>query len=736
MNDFMDVRRVVMMILRRSWILIVLMLLGAMVGYAISRQQTPVYKATTTILVGESIKSSNVDRVDIQISEALIQTYVEIARRQPVLQGVVTTLNLNETWQELQDRISVKPIDSTQLIEISVEANHPELAEMIADEVVNQLILLSPSTLESAENQLASNFNREQIAKLQDRILSGQQRLGEIEAAINNSASEIELAALQQEKTTLEGWLIEWERNYAQLAALSEPKRNPTQLTIVEPAHSDFRIVRPRIQLNTILGGVLGMVLALGLIFLLDFLDDTYRSVRDFSDAQRINILGSIRKFRARRPADRLIAHLYPHSPITETYRIIRSRVRFKRVEQARTIMIASSMPGEGKSVTAANMAVVFAQTNLKTIVVDADFRKPSLHEIFSCENSRGFGDLLDSRDLQLQDCLQTTPVKNLRILSSGLNPPDPSTQLSSERCKQIIATLKETADVVIFDTPPLLLFADAIILSRRMDGVIMVVQAGKSRRNAINQAISDLQNANANVLGSIFNQSPKSDTFTVNKAYMQDRPQGPSAWTWLNRDSILNSLRESAAPLINRQNATPDREAQHVEALAPAAETTRPMTPAPVSPKFEISVSDNGGRETMVKIVSNADTPSNNDNHRQPIESRELDTALEEARAMLIDLDEDADGSSLPRANVTDEEKSLLLEAAEPSGGRDVTRAEEVDESAQAENEDTVLEEDGKEMTKSRKARRAAHEKALETEAVDTEAEGVVAENSSQEES
>src|SRR5918996_660822 len=385
MNDFMELRRVITIALRRWWLLVALTVLGAVAGYVISRAQTPVYQATTTVLVGESIRSSSVDRVDIQISEALMQTYVEIARRQPVLQAVVTALNLDESWQSLANRVTVSLIDSTQLIQVTVEARSPELAKTIADEIVHQLILLSPSGTENPENQLTGSFNREQITKLQERIVSGQQRLVEIDAALNNSISETELAALQQEKTTLEGLLIEWERNYTQLLTLTESKGDPTQLTIVEPAHSNGRMIRPRIQLNTLLGAGVGLILALGLVFLLDLLDDTFGSLRDFSQSEEVNILGSIRRIKGKKLSDKLIAHLQPHSPITESYRIIRSRIRFKRGEGvARSIMVTSSMPEEGKSLTAANLAVVFAQADFRTVIVDANLRHPVLHDIFA----------------------------------------------------------------------------------------------------------------------------------------------------------------------------------------------------------------------------------------------------------------------------------------------------------------------------------------------------------------
>lgn len=550
MNDFMELQRVITMALRRWWLLVALTVVGAVMGYAVSRVQTPVYQATTTILVGEGIRSSSVDRVDIQISEALIQTYVEIARRQPVLQGVVTTLNLNEPWQSLENRVTVNPIDSTQLIEITVEANSPELAQTIADEVVNQLILLSPSN-EGTQNQLNNSFNRQQISNLQERIANGQGRLAEIETALSSSTSETERTALQQEKTDLEGFLIEWERNYTQLLALTESRGNPTQLTIVEPAHSSNRMIRPRIQLNTLLGAGLGMVLALGLVFLLEFFDDTYRSLKDFSQSEEVHILGSVRKIKGKKLSDKLIAYFQPHSPIAESFRIIRSRIRLKRGDSlAKTIMVTSSMPQEGKSLTVANLAVVFAQANFKTIIVDANLRHPVLHEVFDVNNETGLGEVLSSPELPVEEYIQDTSVNNLRILTSGTALSDPSGQLGSERMEKIITELKRMAEIVIFDSPPVLVFADAIVLSRRVDGVIVVIQAGKSKRHAINQTLLDLQNANADVLGSVFNQSPKSDTFSVNKVYMQERPKLPFARPLARKENQSRDLGDLAVPL------------------------------------------------------------------------------------------------------------------------------------------------------------------------------------------
>jgi hypothetical protein len=141
-----------------------------------------------------------------------------------------------------------------------------------------------------------------------------------------------------------------------------------------------------------------------------------------------------------------------------------------------------------------------------------------------------------------------------LQILPSGMPLLDPSERLGSKRMEEILHELRNIAEIIIFDTPPVLVFADAIVLSRRVDGVIVVIQAGKSKRAAIVQTLFDLQNANANLLGSIFNQSPQSDAFSVNKAYMQERPQLPSPRTPAKKETAgsgqFHDLRDAARPL------------------------------------------------------------------------------------------------------------------------------------------------------------------------------------------
>src|SRR3990172_3834661 len=145
MNDFIDLQRLIVIILRRWWLLVVVTALGAMLGYTISQRQTLVYEATTTVLVGQIFRSINIDRQEILTSELVAQTYSDLARRQPVLQAVVDTLNLRQSWQQLRSRVGVELVEGTQLIQITVEADSSLTAQVIADEVARQMIMFSPT---------------------------------------------------------------------------------------------------------------------------------------------------------------------------------------------------------------------------------------------------------------------------------------------------------------------------------------------------------------------------------------------------------------------------------------------------------------------------------------------------------------------------------------------------------------------------------------------------------------
>lgn len=544
MSDFIELRRYVAIVLKWWWLLILVTAVGAAMGYWVSQRQPRVYEASTTIMVGQSIRATVLDSREIQTSELLALTYANIARRQPVLQSVVDRLSLDSTWQRLKSRVKVGPVEGTQLLEITVEASSPEEAQVTADEVAHQLILLSPTDLKNQEKDENQRFVRQRMEDLQARIEAGQVRREELEAAMIGSLSAEQVQQLQTEINTLESLIAEWEKNFTQLLTFVASEKSPNYLAVVEPAQADPDPIRPYVTLNTLLAGVLGLFLALAFIFLAQYLDNTFKSADDFSQSLGLTVLGTVGRIEGKKYQDKIVASQDPFSPASEAYRMIRSNIQFMSVDRpAKIILVTSSIPGEGKSTTAANLAVVMAQAGLKTIIVDADLRRPVQHEIFQVPNLGGLTDLLCSPELEIKNHLRNTGVPNLQLITCGVLPPNPSELLGSQRMGQLLASLNELADVVIFDSPPVVPVADAAVLSNRVDGVVLVSQAGKSRRDIARQAVLNLQQAGAHFFGGVLNRVSKKEGGYYHQYYTPNRPgtagqpghaRPQRRWQWL----------------------------------------------------------------------------------------------------------------------------------------------------------------------------------------------------------
>jgi capsular exopolysaccharide synthesis family protein len=205
-------------------------------------------------------------------------------------------------------------------------------------------------------------------------------------------------------------------------------------------------------------------------------------------------------------PSRKLIANLDPKSPISEQYRTIRTNVQYSSVDkELKTLMVTSSGPGEGKSTTAANLAVVFAQLGKKVLLVDADLRKPTVHRAFGVNNLFGFTTVL-TKQATLASSVLDTEEKDLYILTSGPIPPNPAELLSSKSMEQFIEEATEQFDYVLFDTPPLLAVADPQILANKVDGSIYVVYSGKTQIDQAKKAKELLENAQSKLIGVVLN--------------------------------------------------------------------------------------------------------------------------------------------------------------------------------------------------------------------------------------
>lgn len=207
-----------------------------------------------------------------------------------------------------------------------------------------------------------------------------------------------------------------------------------------------------------------------------------------------------------------LITLTDPRSPVSEAYRKLRTNLSFYSLDDPiKTLVVTSAEPDEGKSTTVANLAVTMAQAGNKTIVVDCDLRKPSLHTLFDLPNDKGFTDLMlsDADELPLQ---KIAAVDNLFVLTSGEIPPNPADILGSKKVTGIIERLVNSADIVLFDAPPVIAVTDAVVLGTKVDGVLLVLQAGKSRRDHAERAKQLLEQAKVRIVGATLTNAPKDD--------------------------------------------------------------------------------------------------------------------------------------------------------------------------------------------------------------------------------
>jgi len=241
----------------------------------------------------------------------------------------------------------------------------------------------------------------------------------------------------------------------------------------------------------------------------MDYLDNTLKTPDEVACKLETPVLGFVAELPYKdttAPDTQPYVALHPRSPAAEAYRILRTNLEFAGVDQPlKTILITSPGPGEGKTTTAANLAVVTAQGHKRVILLDCDLRRPKVHRLFGLPNQTGLSDLFRGT-ATITDLLHTTQVANLSVLTSGSLPPNPAELLSSGRMAQILQELTELADIIIIDSPPFVV-SDSVILGAKVDGVLLLVQPERTPDVAAMAMVSQLRRTGAHILGAVFNR-------------------------------------------------------------------------------------------------------------------------------------------------------------------------------------------------------------------------------------
>lgn len=516
----LDIKLLARVLWHWSWLLVLSMIIAGAAAYAISSLSVPIYQASTTLLIDEA-RNPNSSYQDLLTSERIARTYAELMQRETTLLQVAEQFGVElPVLQDALTDITVTPVRDTQLIRIAVEGISPELVAAVAD----TLPLVFIADINNVQTQRFAESKKSleaQLKTLGDEIQLQQIEIDEIGKS-RTAEEEVRLGQLRSE-------LAQYQNSYANVLRSYEELRltevqSVDSVVVVEKAKIPTTHIRPRTLINVLLAVIAGVVLALGSIFLIEYLDDRIKTPQDLYRVLNTPILGTIARIpgqdgRSRRGSpsrqDSLIAASQPRHPVTEAYRSLRTSIQFSSVDDTlQSLLVTSATPGEGKTTTAANLAVVMAQSGRSVILLDADIRKPQQHKIFDLPRSPGLTEALFANDAPLAFFLRESTIPNLRIMTSGKDAPNPAELLGSKRMKQLIEALQKDADVVVFDAPPLLAVTDAQVLASQVQGVVLVINTEKTPRAMVARAAEALLRGNGRLFGVVLNRlswSPRS---------------------------------------------------------------------------------------------------------------------------------------------------------------------------------------------------------------------------------
>ncbi len=511
-----------------------------------------------------SVKSDggtfNIATVTLFITDdALAPTYLRILTGQPVLEETIALLGLTETPDELGNLISVESVPGTHLIRLQVINVSDSQAILIADTMAWVFI---------------DQIEKLMIEPYTNNLTNLETQISELSALIDRTQLDIERITLediqsQTELDRLENILTENRNDYRSL------QQDYEQLRITATDESETVILSESAQLPTrpiqrgrlylLIGAAIGLVIGGGFAFLLEYLDDTIKSNQDIIDLLGIDTLGSIPN--EIDGEDELIVASKPRSPTAESFRMLSTNLRFYSLDKSlRILLVTSPEPETGKSITVANLATAIASSGSKVTIVDADLRRPRQHIIFGVKSGSGVtGSLLDGK---WRDNLQDTQIENLNVLTSGQKlPPNPTELLGSQAMAEMLADLSADADMILIDSPPVLSIADTTALVSWVDGVIFVIESGVTRPQAAQQALSNLRQVGANIVGAVLNNVPPQQS-PYNYYHREDLFESEGAEiTQTRRGKVL----DSAFGWVNNRNGRSIIERFQIRQLLPS---------------------------------------------------------------------------------------------------------------------------------------------------------------------
>ncbi len=503
----MELRKYLTLLRKWMWLLILGVLIGGVSAYIASYYQTPIYQSTAKIFISQPPRDE-LSNLGYLSGQQLIQTYTELLVADKVLEAAYDELGYR-IWP---DQISVQQIRDTQVLSVTVEDSDPDRAA----EFANTLVVVF------GELQYASQTSRYAASKASlETNLEEQRQLIDEHVALLTGLADTDANRLERDR--IESILSQYREIYASLLQSYELIRiaeaqSFSVVELVTPAKPGRNPIRPKTFANAVLGAVAGLMIAGSFVFLVEYLDDTIKSPDEVIETLKLPIVGYIAEMKGE--AQAYVAD-NPRSPITEAFRTLRTNLEFTEVTSPlKTILVTSAGPGEGKTTVAANLALVMAQSGKEVVLVDGDMRRPRMHNYLGIQNRIGLSEYFIDR-LSVHDVAREWKLgeASLKVITSGKLPPNPAELLGSSMMDQFLTELKALANVIIIDSPPFLV-ADSLVLSARADGILLIVQPGRTKMGAVRTALDQLERSNIKILGVVFNRIARSHAYQYGYYY------------------------------------------------------------------------------------------------------------------------------------------------------------------------------------------------------------------------
>jgi len=481
-----------------------------------------------------------------------------VQQRKDLVPAITT---ITSPWaQRLKASLIELEVQYTTLKVQDYADNHPKM-QQLKSQIAETQKNLREETLKIARgentidplSQIEADYREVASLKVQIHTFQAQQNaLDSILSKYNSTLKslpekELKLGRLLQEKTVADNiYTMLLQRREEAKITEAEKVGN---IRIIDPARTPKRPISPRKVLNLLIGFIVGASLGIGIALIIESFDNSIKTIEEIENSIKVPVFSSIPRIKSRKNgrfrtngtanldknikalALKLITGRDPKSPGAEAFRTLRSNIQFLELDSGvKTIMITSSIPSEGKSLTAANLAIVTAQMGVKTLLIDLDLRKPVQHSLFgkslypgtmdiiamankfvyahnNYDSTSFFQDQAEEVQIKVNEIIHKLNFNNLHILTCGRTPSNPSEILGSNTMKGFLEVLKKNYEVILIDTPPVLSVTDAAILGRIADGIILVIRAGKISRREVMRVKQILQRAKGNLIGTVLNE-------------------------------------------------------------------------------------------------------------------------------------------------------------------------------------------------------------------------------------